>query len=112
MRHKNERSCYNEAMRTDPKPSAESGALLRAATDPAARREAARLMGSARTPAKAAAAKRNANSPGRKANPGGRPLKPLAEITCTCGRGEALEGHPTTCPRGRAIRRRQKAGKL
>jgi hypothetical protein len=37
---------------------------------------------------------------------GGRPFKPLADYACTCGRGDVLEGHPTTCPRGRAIRRR------
>ena len=97
-------------MKTDPTPS-ERGAVLRTA-EPDARREAARLMGSARTPAKAEAAKRNANGPGRKANPGGRPMLPLSAITCTCGRGDALDGHPTTCPRGRAIRRRQKAGLL
>jgi len=99
-------------MKTDPTPSERgAGAVLRTA-EPDARREAARLLGSARTPAKAEAAKRNANGPGRKANPGGRPMQPLSALTCTCGRGEALEGHPTTCPRGRAIRRRQKAGNL
>jgi len=103
-------------MKTDPT-SSENGARLRTASDPDARREAARLMGSARTPAKAEAAKRNANSPGRKANPGGRPLKPLLEIPCTCRDGDpavvaGLEGHKTYCLRGQAIRRRQKAGKL
>ncbi len=98
-------------MKTDAQTSSEAGAAMRTA-DPDARREAARLMGSARTPAKAEAAKRNANGPGRKANPGGRPLLPLSEFACICGRGDALEGHPTTCPRGLAIRRRQKAGKL
>ncbi len=41
-----------------------------------------------------------------------RGTRTMTAITCTCGRGDALEGHPTTCPRGRAIRRRQKAGKL
>ena len=99
-------------METDTTNTNAAAALRTAATDPDARREAARLMGSARTPAKAAAAKRNANGPGRKANPGGRPLKALADIPCTCGRGDALEGHPTTCLRGLAIRRRRKAGKL
>jgi hypothetical protein len=96
-------------METDPTFS-QSGARLRTA-DPDARREAARLMGSARTPAKAEAARRNANGPGRKANPGGRPLKPLAEIPCSCGAGDSME-HKTYCLRGQAIRRRQKAGKL
>ena len=39
---------------------------------------------------------------------GGRPQKPLAEMPCTCGRSDA-EGHPTSCPRGLAIRRRAKS---
>jgi len=62
-------------------------------------------LGKRRTPKKAATSAAN----GRQ---GGRPQLPLSAITCTCGAGEALEGHPTTCPRGRAIRRRQKAGTL
>ncbi|MES2462250.1 MAG: hypothetical protein V4671_16815 [Armatimonadota bacterium] len=40
----------------------------------------------------------------------GRAATPLEEIPCTCG-GEGLN-HKSTCPRGRAIRRRQKAGEL
>lgn len=36
--------------------------------------------------------------------------RPLSELRCTCGRGDVLEGHPTTCPKGRAIRRRLAAG--
>jgi hypothetical protein len=76
---------------------------------PEARKEAARLMGSARTPAKTEAAKRNAPINGLK---GGRPQKPLAEIPCRCEAGDALEGHRWNCPRGQAIKRRQKAGKL
>jgi hypothetical protein len=64
-------------------------------------------MGRARTPAKVAAAREN----GRKAPPGpGRTPKPLEEFACTCG-GSGLD-HKTTCPRGRAIWRRRKAGKL
>lgn len=42
---------------------------------------------------------------------GGRPQKPLSEIPCNCGRGED-EQHPTSCPRGLAVRRRMKAGTL
>jgi hypothetical protein len=71
-----------------------------------ARREAARLMGRARTPAKIEAARRNAPINGLL---GGRPRKSLSEIPCNCGRGDSLEGHPTSCLRGLAIRRRQKA---
>ena len=66
--------------------------------------EAAAAMGRVSSPKKAAAAREN----GKK---GGGPRKPLSEFRCTCGRGEALEGHPTTCPRGLAIRRRRKAGR-
>ncbi len=38
--------------------------------------------------------------------------KPLLELACTCGGGEVLTlaAHNTTCPRGRAIRRRVDAG--
>ena len=77
--------------------------------DAEARRQAARVMGSARTEAKAAAVRQN----GRKAPPGpGRRPRPLSSYDCTCGRGESLEGHPTTCPRGLVIWRRRKAGTL
>lgn len=73
----------------------------------AARRIAARVLGSAKSERKAATSRAN----GRLAPPGpGRPPRPLLTFPCTCGRGPALEGHPTTCKRGRAIRRRQKAG--
>ncbi len=58
-------------------------------------------IGNIRTPAKVEASRRNGAN-------GGRPRLPLSEIPCTCGRGDALEGHPTTCPRGLAIRRREK----
>ncbi|MBC7805322.1 MAG: hypothetical protein H7145_04155 [Akkermansiaceae bacterium] len=63
------------------------------------------MLGSKSTPAKTAAAALN----GRK---GGRPQTPLSEIECICGRGDSLEGHPTTCPRGLVIYRRKKAGTL
>lgn len=62
-------------------------------------------MGKRKTPAKASAAAVNGTK-------GGRPQTPLAEIPCTCGKGDVLEGHPTTCPRGLAIYRRKKAGTL
>jgi len=69
-------------------------------------RRALGVIGSIKTEKKAEASRANGRLYG------GRPPRPLAEIPCTCGRGDALEGHPTTCPRGRALRRRQKAGKL
>ncbi len=78
-------------------------------TDPETASAAGRALGSIKTPKKAEASRRN----GLMANgAGGRPLKPLGEIPCTCGAGEALEGHKTYCLRGQAIRRRQKAGRL
>lgn len=87
---------------------AAEGAKLRNA-DAGARSEAARLMGSVSTEAKAAAARAN----GAKAPAGpGRNPKPLADYVCTCGAGNAIDGHKTTCPRGQAIRRRMKAGTL
>lgn len=60
-------------------------------------------IGSIKTPKKAASSAANGRL-------GGRPNKALADFPCTCGNGDALEGHPTTCPRGRAIRRRQGKG--
>ena len=75
--------------------------------DPEARREAARLMGRATSERKAAAVREN----GKLSKSEGRPMVPLSDYACTCGRGDSLE-HKTTCPRGRAIRRRIAAGKL
>jgi hypothetical protein len=86
---------------------APSGAALQGG-DSEARRVAARLMGSASTERKRAAAAVN----GAKVKNPGRKPKPLSEFVCTCGRGDELEGHPTTCPRGLNIYRRRKAGKL
>lgn len=74
-----------------------------------ARREAARLMGRARTPAKIEKARINAPINGLK---GGRPTKPLSEIPCKCGAGDALDGHTWDCLRGQAIKRRKKTGTL
>ena len=68
-------------------------------------RRALAYVGSIKSPKKSAASAVNGRL-------GGRPLKPLTDIPCTCGRGDTLEGHPTTCPRGLAIRRREKAGTL
>jgi len=78
------------------------------ATDDA-RSEAARLMGRARTEKKVEAARRNAPINGLK---GGRPRQSLSEIACNCTAGDDLQGHRWNCPRGQAIKRRQKAGTL
>lgn len=64
--------------------------------DPA---EAARILGSIRTPKKAASSKENGVK-------GGRPKKAIDELPCTCGRQGT--DHTAVCPRGRALRRRQK----
>jgi hypothetical protein len=59
------------------------------------------MMGRRSSPAKKAAVAQN----GQK---GGRPQTPLSEIPCTCGAGDSIEGHKTTCPRGLAIYRRKR----
>jgi hypothetical protein len=59
-------------------------------------------VGRTRSAKKAESSKENGKA-------GGRPVKPLESYACTCGRGDALEGHPTTCPRGRAIARRSRS---
>ena len=64
-------------------------------------RRALSYIGSIRTPKKAEASRRNGRLYG------GRPPKPLEENPCDCG-GEGMS-HKSTCPRGRAIRRRQKS---
>jgi len=63
-------------------------------------RRALGYLGSIKTPKKAASSASNGRL-------GGRPAKPLSEFVCTCGRGDVLEGHKTTCPKGRALRRRE-----
>jgi hypothetical protein len=63
--------------------------------------EAAKTLGSIKTEKKAASSREN----GRR---GGRRIKPLAEIPCTCG-GSDLE-HRSTCPRGKRIYVRRKTG--
>lgn len=70
-------------------------------------RKALGYIGSIRTAKKAASSRRNGQLYG------GRPTLPLAEIPCTCGAGSEGEAvtHKSTCPRGRAIKRRlQKTG--
>jgi hypothetical protein len=70
--------------------------------DDSARREAARMMGRARTDRKAEAVRKNGRL-------GGRPLKRLGEIPCTCGADTGTD-HRSTCKRGRAITRRLQKG--
>ena len=77
------------------------GAAIRS-DNPEERAEAARVMGQARTERKLAAVSTNIEGVRK-------PFKPLSYYPCTCGKGTAPD-HPTTCPRGLAIRRRQKAG--
>lgn len=76
------------------------------------RKEAARLMGSIKTEKKAAAARANGFKPGHPGHQGGgRKVKPLTELVCSCDAGEATEGHRWDCPRGQAIKRRIKEGR-
>lgn len=63
--------------------------------------EVMRILGSRTSERKAAAAREAGKL-------GGRPLKPLETLECTCG-GEGLD-HKSYCPRGRAIRYRQDKG--
>ncbi len=61
--------------------------------------EAGRRGGGARSKRKAEQCRLNGKL-------GGRRPKPLAEFPCTCGVQEAIADHKSTCPRGRAIKRR------
>jgi hypothetical protein len=61
-------------------------------------------MRAVNSPAQQEAARKNGAKGGRPAGS----VKPLADFACTCG-GEGLD-HKTSCPRGRAIRRRQTQG--
>lgn len=76
------------------------------------RREAARLLGSIITPKKRAHIEKLRQNAAENGKLGGRPLMPLSEIPCNCEAGDSLEGHRWNCPRGQAIKRRQKAGTL
>ena len=74
------------------------------------KKAAASLMGSIKTPKKASASRGNlAKRPPEKM--GGLKPTPLSALACTCGAGEALEGHRWDCPRGQAIKRRIKEGR-
>lgn len=68
------------------------------------RSEAARLMGKVRSERKTNAARANATVKGDKRGP--KP-KPLNQLKCNCDGGDTLN-HKSYCPRGRAIRQRQK----
>ena len=61
-------------------------------------REAAQVMGEARSERKTLAARENGKQ-------GGRPLKPLEQLPCTCGPDAAH--HTSRCPRGKAVKRRE-----
>jgi hypothetical protein len=63
--------------------------------------EAARALGSIKTPKKSASSRQNIA--------GANPLKPLADIPCTCGGGESKvrADHRGTCAKWRAIRYRE-----
>jgi hypothetical protein len=66
--------------------------------------EAMRIIRSVNSEAQQAAARENGKR-------GGRPpgtAKPLSEISCNCG-ATADDAHKSTCPRGRAYRRRMKS---
>lgn len=60
--------------------------------------EAAAVLGQIKTPAKAAASRANGAN-------GGRPVKPLEEIVCSCGATDNAK-HQWRCLRGQAYRRR------
>ncbi len=61
------------------------------------RGEKARLLGAATSEQSAKRPPRTAQV--AQAENNGRPRRPLVGDTCTCGRGKAVEGHPTTCAR-------------
>ncbi len=65
-------------------------------------REAMKIIRSVNSEAQQEASRRNGRLGGR---PSGS-VKPLSEIPCNCDGGNTME-HKSTCPRGRAIRRRK-----
>ena len=104
-----------EKRETTGEPSPPSGraaaTLKRGDAPPDALSEAARQMGRTRSERKAATSRENAARRMPEQMPGRTP-KPLAEIPCRCDAGGAMVGHRWDCPRGQAIKRREKAGAL
>lgn len=73
---------------------------------------AAVALGSIKTEKKAAASARNGFKPGNNfAKNGGRPMRHLFELVCSCDAGDTTEGHHWDCPRARALKRRIKEGR-
>jgi len=72
--------------------------------------QAMKIIGRKKTPKRKAAHRRNIKH-AQEANRR-RPyrLKPLLDCECRCGRGQVLEGHPMTCPRGQTIHSRIQKG--
>ena len=85
---------------------------LKSATTQEEKNAAAVALGSIRSEKKAATSRQNILAAKAAGKQGGREPKPISAFACTCGRGDSLEGHPTTCPRGLVIWRRKKADKL
>ena len=74
----------------------------------AEKRSAAAALGSIRSEKKAASSAKN----GALAPPGpGRAPAALFSLACSCGAGDTTEGHKTSCPRGQAVKRREKEGR-
>jgi hypothetical protein len=95
-------------METDEKPN------MRAKSREEASR-AASMLGSITTEKKAGTSRANlekANAALAARGGARKTPRPIESFECTCGRGDTLEGHPTTCPRGLVIYRRKKQGKL
>lgn len=98
---------YNIVMDDLNPPTQLPGALLHS-DDLEARRQAAVLLGSRRSSRKAVTSAANGRL-------GGKQIKLLVEVACTCNRVGVLDAagkpvHPTTCPRGRVIRYRLTKG--
>ena len=86
-------------------------ALRRKGVSEVEAKAAAAVLGSVKSERKAATSAANGFKPGNQI--GGRKQIPLDKLDCPCGlAGDALAGHKWNCPRGQAIKRRIKAGKL
>jgi hypothetical protein len=85
---------------------------LKSAVTEEDKRVAASVLGSVRTEKKRAATQENMRLLRERGLAWVKPLTPLSEIRCTCDAGESLEGHRWDCPRGQAIKRRRKEGRL